>query len=232
MADLKRLIAHFTYHIEAKPDGSFVAHATDPNLPPLEAPTRWELQQKIQQNISAALAAEFPGLQLPTDHQQLKASFHIERTPDGSFTIHSTDPNTGPTEAAPHEIESKFAEKLIGFMGKHVLTGLSPELAAQLTSGDIKVFVNRRGIGNVGDLFPTGAQDVSMLNQGSPTGGTSIEIAGRQAGNIANATDSFSYSGDNSPIHRSTPNSRWGLLRFLIALIVLGAIAYFYLRYR
>ena len=38
--ELKRLITHFTYRIEPKPEGGFIAHATDPTVPPLEAPTR------------------------------------------------------------------------------------------------------------------------------------------------------------------------------------------------
>ena len=64
--DLKRIISTFTYRIEPNPQGGFIAHANDPNLPPIEAPTREELQQKIQANISAALAREFPGLNLPS----------------------------------------------------------------------------------------------------------------------------------------------------------------------
>src|SRR5438034_7388212 len=53
---LKRIITKFIYRIEPKPEGGFIAHASDPSIPPLEAPTRLELQQKIQANISAALA--------------------------------------------------------------------------------------------------------------------------------------------------------------------------------
>jgi len=55
--ELKRLITHFTYRIEPKPEGGFVARASDPTLTPLEAPTREELQQKIQANIKPALGA-------------------------------------------------------------------------------------------------------------------------------------------------------------------------------
>ena len=222
MADIKRLISHFTYRIEARPDGSFVAHATDPSIPPLEAPTRVELQQKIQQNITAALQTEFPGLKLPADQQQLKMSFHIERTPDGSFNIHSNDPNASPTGAAPHEIESKFAEKLIGMVGKHVLPQLSPELAAQVTSGDIKVFVSRTGFGKLPDV--AGGQELQTEAL------ESNEALEKMFGN--QSTAGISYSGDNSPIHRGQPNSSWGLLRFLLTLLFLGAIAYFYLHYR
>jgi len=234
--DLKRLITHFTYHIEPKPDGGFIARASDPTLPPIEAPTRLELQQKIQQNISAAMAAEFPGLKLPTENQQLKATFHIERTPDGRFTIHSSDANSPSTEAAPHEIESKFAEKLIGYMGKHFMSQLSPELAAQLGSGDIKVFVNRKGMPQNADLFtPTEAQAISSvfssLNPDSKAGGTlnSSTLGGANTEGLPGGT--IGYSGD-SPIKRSTGGGNFAILRFLLALLIMGAIMYFILRHR
>jgi hypothetical protein len=233
--DLKRLITHFTYRIEPKAESGFIAHATDPSLPPLEAATRLELQQKIQQNITAALTAEFPGLKLPLENQQLKATFHIERTPDGSFTIHSSDPNSPSTEAAPHEIESKFAEKLIGYMGKHFMSQLSPELAAQIGSGDIKVFVNRKGMPeNAGLLTPTDAQAVSSVF-------SSLNLDSKPSGALDNSTfgganpegflgGTIGYSGD-SPIKRST-GGNFAILRFLLALLVIGAIMYFFLRYR
>ena len=210
--DLKRLMPYFTYHVEAKSDGGFIARAADPSLPPLEASTRPELQDKIRQSIGTALAAEFPGLKLPAENQQFKATFHVERNPDGSFAIHTGDPNSQPIQAAPHEIESKFAERFIGFVGKHVLPQLSPELAAQLTSGDIKVFVssNVRATGmfksvegNASLSTPTNA----ILPKGAPV----------------------SYS--DSPIKPETSSS-WNLLRFLLALLIIGAVAYFLLRYR
>jgi len=232
--DIKRLITHFTYHIEPKPDGGFIARASDPTLPPIEAPTRWELNDKVRQNISTALAAEFPGLNL-LGNQQLKVAFHIERTPDGSFSIHSSDPNSPSTEAAPHEIESKFAEKLIGYMGKHVMSQLSPELAAQISSGDIKVFVNRNGLAGNSDLLtPTDAQAISplfsSLNPDSKAGGTlnNSTLAGTNTEGFPAST--IGYSGD-SPIKRST-GSNAAILRFLLALLIMGAIMYFFLRHR
>ena len=52
--ELKRLISHFTYRIEPKPGGGFMAHPSDPSVAPIEAPTREELQKKIQENIPSA----------------------------------------------------------------------------------------------------------------------------------------------------------------------------------
>jgi hypothetical protein len=234
--DLKRLITHFTYHIEPKPGGGFIARAGDPTLPPLEAQTRWELDDKVRQNIGAAMAAEFPGLKLPLENQQLKATFHIEGTSDGSFTIHSSDPNSPSTEAAPHEIESKFAEKLIGYMGKHFMSQLSPELAAQLGSGDIKVFVNRKGMPeNAGLLTPTDAQGFapagSNFSLQSKTEGGALENAALGGSNAVGIPGTINYSSDGSPIKRST-GGNWAILRFLLALLIMGAIMYFFLRHR
>jgi len=178
--ELKRIITKFTYRIEPKPEGGFIAHANDPSLPPLEAPTRLELQQKIQANISAALAAEFPGLKLPAENQELKFNFHIEAKPGGGFIIHSHDPGAEPIEGATHEeIEHPFAEKLAGVLGKYFMPELSQALANQGGSGDVKVFVNRKvsftaqagshklTLGDAQDLQPAG----SIQPQDAKSGG-------------------------------------------------------------
>jgi hypothetical protein len=216
--ELKRLITHFTYRIEPKQEGGFIAHATDPTVPPLEAPTREELQRKIQANIAAGLASEFPGLKLPLENQQLKFAFHIERKPGGSFAIHSADPDAPLIEGATHEeIESHFAEKLIAFVGKHFLPELSQALAAQ-GSGDIKVFVNRK----------TGF----TVNAGSHTLQTDdVTIEDAKLGDAKTANASFGSVGDamdNSPITPETSSS-WTIFRFLLPLLIIAAMMYFFL---
>lgn len=216
--ELKSLITHFTYRIEPKPEGGFIAHTTDPTVPPLEAPTREELQRKIQENIAAGLASEFPGLKLPLENQQLKFAFHIERKPGGGFAIHSADPDAPLIEGATHEeIESHFAEKLIAFVGKHFIPGLSQALAAQ-GSGDIKVFVNRK----------TGF----TVNAGSHTIQTDdVTIEDAKLGDAKTANASLGSVGDamdNSPITPETSSS-WTIFRFLLPLLILAAMMYFFL---
>jgi len=77
--ELQRLISHFTYRIEPKPGGGFIAHPSDPNVAPIEALTRDELQKKIRENILAGLSAQFPGLKLPVENSEdLQFAFHIE----------------------------------------------------------------------------------------------------------------------------------------------------------
>jgi hypothetical protein len=216
--ELKSLITHFTYRIEPKPEGGFIAHTTDPTVPPLEAPTREELQRKIQENIAAGLASEFPGLKLPLENQQLKFAFHIERQPGGGFAIHSADPDAPLIKGATHEeIESHFAEKLIAFVGKHFIPELSQALAAQ-GSGDIKVFVNRK----------TGF----TVNAGSHTLQTDdVTIEDAKLGDAKTANASFGSVGDamdNSPITPETSSS-WTIFRFLLPLLIIAAMMYFFL---
>jgi hypothetical protein len=216
--ELKSLITHFTYRIEPKPEGGFIAHTSDPTVPPLEAPTREELQRKIQENIAAGLASEFPGLKLPLENRQLKFAFHVERRPGGGFAIHSADPDAPLIEGTTHEeIESHFAEKLIAFVGKHFIPELSQALAAQ-GSGDIKVFVNRK----------TGF----TVNPGSHTIQTpDVTIEDAKLGDAKTANASFSRVGDamdNSPITPETSSS-WTIFRFVLAFIIIAALMYFFL---
>jgi hypothetical protein len=234
--ELKRLITHFTYRIEPKPEGGFIAHATDPTVLPLEAPTREELQRKIQANIAAVLSSEFPGLKLPLENQELKFAFHIERKPGGGFTIRSADPNAQPIEGATHEeIESHFAEKLLAFVGKHFMPELSQALAAQGNSGDIKVFVNRKA----GFTVNTGSDTLSLglAQELVPRGSIQPAEAKIEDAKLGEAKTTNADFGnlretiDNSPITPETSSS-WTIFRFLLALLIIGAMMYFFLHYR
>jgi len=211
--DIKRIIQTFTYRIEPKPEGGFIAHATDPTLPPLEAPTRAELQEKIQARISAALSEQFPGLNLPVNSKELKFNFHVEAKPGGGLIIHShnADQNAAPGEGSTHEeIELPFAEKLLGVLGKH-FPEVSQALAAQ-GSGDIKVFVNRKV------SFSTGSHTLTLGKTQDPN---SLQL---QNTNIAGTVNASS----DSPI---TPeaNSSWPIFRFVLAALIIAAIVYFVL---
>jgi hypothetical protein len=158
--ELKRLITHFTYKIEPKPEGGFVAHASDPSVPPLEAPTREELQQKIQANIASTLAAEFPGLKLPARTNEVKFNFHIEHRPGSGFILNSTDGKELPVVGGTHaEIQSHFAEKLLNALGQRLTPEDSKALATPPAVGDVKVMVNR----NV-TLSPGRSDNADFLN--------------------------------------------------------------------
>ena len=116
--ELKHFLSQVTYRIEPKPEGGFVARGSDPSIPPLEAPTRQELDQKIQQNTLATLGTAMPGFNFP-ETEGTKFSFHIEHKPDGGYILRSSNPNEPSIEGTTHEeIERQFAEKFLGFAGK------------------------------------------------------------------------------------------------------------------
>jgi hypothetical protein len=231
--DLKRLISTFAYRIEPKPEGGFIAHATDPAVPPLEAATRLELQQKIQQTILTSLSTQFPGLKLPPEGKHIEMAFHIEHKPEGGFAIHSSDPNTPVIEAgSQQEIESRFLEKFLGFAGKHLMPELAQALAAQGNTGDVKIVVNHR-IGftvnsptlNLGSLKSLQLPTSTQLNQaGTTTLNGAPETQTADLGTIGGTLE-------NAPI-TPEPSNIGKVFRLVIALLIVGAMLYFILRYR
>jgi hypothetical protein len=228
--EFKRLITQFTYAIEPKAEGGFIAHASDPNMPALEAPTREELQQKIQATIMSGLAERFPGLKLPLQSQETKFNFHIESKPGGGFALHTAD-SAQPVEGTQEQIESHFAEKIIGLAEK-----FSPELrqalASQGVNGNVKVFVDRKTFTVKG-----GSRSLSLsLGQGllptSPlaTGGAGASNA--VSAEVSNA-DAASMGGtiSTAPI---TPerSDTWTVFLFLLTVVVIGALVYFFVYHR
>lgn len=234
--EIKRLAAKYVYRIEPKPEGGFIARATDPNVPPIEAATRDELQQKIQSTVLAGLGMDFPGLKLPAGSGEMKFSFHVEKQPDGSFDIHSSDSATAPLNAASHDhVESHFAEKLVEFMGKHMLRNAPEALRAQLASGDIKVFINKSSGFTVTSQLST--VQTPQLAPSSTVQAADTSSAFASSGPITSSRSSmatFDSSGtpiDSSPI---TPGNQGSgkFLRILVILLALAAVAFFFLKYR
>jgi hypothetical protein len=206
---LTRLVTKFTYRIEPKAGGGFIAHASDPNVSPLEAATREELQAKIRARIAADLATEFPGLKVPLDRPGRKFEFHIETKPGGGFTLHSADPNAPPIDGATHaDLHSHVAEKLIAIAGKDG----GPELALAAQSGT-------RGAASLsasaGSLGHTASTDV-----------------------VPDAQPGFQSGDVRQPIHitstlGSTETGRTATVaRAVLTMIAIGALIYFFVSRR
>lgn len=106
----KRIVRDLTYNIEPKPEGGFIARATDPTVAPVEAPTREELLQKIKAEATANLASEFPGLKLPLGKREF--IFHCERTSGNGFAIPSADANAPQIGNSPITPESSNASTI------------------------------------------------------------------------------------------------------------------------
>ena len=240
--EFKHLVNKYVYHIEPQPGSGFIARAADPSVPPLEAATREELQEKIQAAIFARLSDEFPGLTLPLKSEGKQFAFHVERNAQGGFDIHtSSDSGASPVTAATHdEVESHFAEKLVALLGKH----FAPELAAQGAAGDIKVFVKTTGF----TLTSGGNREaaLSLLGLSSAAGSEaglaedkssaapqlsspSVDTtASKPSFGHRNLADAFA---DDGPISRqpiTVGNDRSSaVVRFLLALLIVAAVMYF-----
>ena len=234
--ELKQLVTQCAYRIEPKPEGGFIAHSTDPTAAPLEAPTREELQQKIRAKIATVLSEQIPGLKFPLESKQLNVTFHLERKPGGGFVIHSSDPDAKRIDDLTHEeVESKFAEKLLGFVGKHFVPELAQALAAQGLAGnseEIKVFVNRKTTVGVNASFPelkSAAQQASLPEASiQPGDAKKMDL---NLGSAGDATSNNLTEGlANVPITPEASGSGT-FLRLLLALLIIGALAYFFLRF-
>jgi len=231
--EIKRLAEKYVYRIETKPEGGFIARASDPNVPPLEAATRDELQQKIQSTVLAGLGVDFPGLKLPAGSGEMKFSFHVEKQPDGSFDIHSSDPSAAPLNAASHDqVESHFAEKLIEFAGKHMLQEVPEALRAQMASGDIKVFIKKSS----GFTFTTSRSSDQAPHLGSTSTVQGTDASSAVSPAISNRSSNLTLGSSGTPIDSSPimPGNEGSgkLLRILLVLLALAAVAFFFFKYR
>ena len=224
--EIKHLIQRFIYKIEPNPEGGFIARPNDPSAPTLEAPTREELQQRIQANLAAALAEAFPGMKVPVANRQLKWEVHVERKPGGGFTVHSEEPGAPGIAPAPHEKIDHFAEELLGFVEKH-FPEVSQAMAASAGTGDIKIFTNKGGVTlNAGSHLGT----KPILPSGQAIQPNYVNAQDVGFGDAKTANPGFDY-GDaviNAPITPQTSSS-WPFVRFLLALLVIAAMMYFFL---
>jgi hypothetical protein len=225
--ELKQLVQRYVYRIEPKPEGGFVARATDPTMPTLEAPTREELQQKIQEKLVAELGERFPGLRLPAlQNKQVKWEVHIDRKPGGGFAVHSDELGTAISDPATHEKLDHFAEELLNFVDKN-FPQLSQAIAAQAGSRGVQVFTtekistsrnNDSPLGSLQALLPTQPMPASDVNPRHMTlQATTVDEAPLNPAAISNV-----------PIIPEASRSG-NVLGFLLALLIIGLLTYFFL---
>ncbi len=215
--NLKRLVSQFAYHIEQKPAGGFIARASDPATPPLEAPTREELLKTIQQKVVTDLSAEFPDIKLALDGTQHQFAFHVERTPAGGFSIHSADPNTYVVHAATEQdLQTHVLEKILNAAGKSILPQLAQAIAAQGNLANVNVLVKKTSFNMKADKYAVSAA------AGQSTGAQTPALDGTSLTNAASGLL------DGSPI---TPEaSNFGkILRLVPVFLLLAALIYFLL---
>jgi hypothetical protein len=223
--EIKRTISRIAYRIEQKPEGGFIARCSDPNVPPLEGASRFELEQQIQAKITAEMESQFPGLKIPFNTSETKF-ITLGTKPDGSIFSESGNSSVQPAEGGTkNAVEHWLADKAVSLVEKNLPPELIEQLKHQAVDGKITIAVTKLGgkdkvrrdyiVSNGNDLlsrFLKGRQKTSgALEPSNPV--------------------SASFSGTNldstSPI---TPVSGSGpFLRFLLAAIVVVGILFFFL---
>jgi hypothetical protein len=216
---LKHLVQRCVYRIEPKAEGGFIARASDPTVPPLEAATKEELQQLIQAKLMAALGEAFPGFTLPAPGKQVSVSVHVERTPGGGFAVHSDNPGAPGFHPAAQEKFDHYAEELLGFVDKH-FPHLSEHIAAQVTGRELKVFTTTSST--------TTTQRLPLSKRFLPTPPSS-------ASDQATAPATIDGAGMNPALLSNAPitpeASKSGVIvRLLVILLIVAAVLYFFYR--
>jgi len=223
--DLKRLITRLAFKIEPNPAGGFIARTTDPTVPPLEAPTREELQEKIRQNM-LNLISEETGAKLPADGKHLQ--FHIEHKPGGGFTIHSADPNAPVMEVADlKQFEAQFLGKYSHLLGdKFLLPTLAKAFAAQAGAGSMEIVVDTKTSSHTTSgpkAFAFGAPNSFSVSQRASTEMPKFSDASPTPTNLSGSIA-------NNPITPESTNT-WNIFCFILLAIV-AALVYTFLHYR
>jgi hypothetical protein len=224
--ELKQLVQQFAYRIEPKPEGGFIARCSDPTVPPLEAPTREELQQQIQARLRAALQEKFPGLNLPPlENKQVKWEVHIDRKPGGGFTVHSDQQESAGLNPETQQKIDHFAEELLGFVDKH-FPDMSQAIAAQVGGRDLQVFTSETARVTMNKGAALGAQDLlpARLLQDGAEKSQDVSLEATNTGSAAINSAAIT----NAPI---TPEASGAgkVFRFLLAFLVLAVLIYFFL---
>jgi hypothetical protein len=223
--EIKRTISRIAYRIEQKPEGGFIARCSDPNVPPLEGASRFELEQQIQAKITAEMESQFPGLKIPFNTSETKF-ITLGTKPDGSIFSESGNSSVQPAEGGTkNAVEHWLADKAVSLVEKNLPPELIEQLKHQAVDGKITIAVTKLGgkdkvrrdyiVSNGNDLlsrFLKGRQKTSGALE--PTNPVSASFSGTNLDSTSPIT----------PVSGSGP-----FLRFLLAAIVVVGILFFFL---
>jgi len=240
-------LRRFIYRIEPKPGGGFMATSKDSALPAIEGATREEVQQKIQERITAELGAQFPAFASALQKNDVKLHYHIEPKPGGGFIVHhgganSTDPAHAPIEGSTREhLESLIESKLFSALMDRLPREIHQQIAAKINSGGLDVTADGKisvttGSGSLftpefkkeltqftaeAVVFDSGktASNVEQASSEVPTNSVSLQTSGS-----TNQSPIIRYDSD-SPV-KYEKSSAGTLTRFLLALVIVAAVIY------
>ena len=100
----------FSYRVEQKPEGGFIAHPSDDKLETLEAPTREELIKKIQEKTAALIDAKISDFNIGGLNVKVNKTFKLTQS-GASGAVESTS-QVGPQEPPLENESDKNAARL------------------------------------------------------------------------------------------------------------------------
>jgi hypothetical protein len=216
--EIKRTISRVIYSIEPKPEGGFIARCDDPTVAPLEAASRFELEQQIRDKVTSEVESQIPGLQISLEK---KITSFDNKSDDGSISQPGVDGGAMPA------VEKWLTDKAVMLVEKNLPPELIEQLKNQKLSGNVNIKVTKFG-------GKTNFRREYVIPNGNAGQVLSRFFTGRQKNSGALEPSnpvSASFSGTNldstSPI---TPVIGTGPFHlFLLAAIVLVGILFFFL---
>jgi len=204
--DLKRVMTRIPLKIEPTSEGGFIARATDPTVPVIEAPTREELHQKIL----AAIGTEFPAFKIPANGTNSEVSLEL-KTGNDEFFISNQPNSTGTTV----DLESRVLEKVLGVAAKHLTPELVKQLTAQAGTASFQVTVNNKTALRI-NSGPNSLTFGAPKNSALPNATSDLPKLDAGAGVI-----------DGQPI-TPEPSNIGRVLKIIVWVIIIGVFAYLY----
>ena len=225
--EIKRTISRIFYQIEPKPEGGFIAHCSDTTAPPLEAATREELEQKIQEKVAAEITSQIPGLNLSLEKAGTKF-FSIETKSEAAFSPQAGDSVQSIDGSTKNAIEGWLAKNAAMLVEKQLPPEVAEQLKSQALEGKVNFVVTtstklgdvRTNVITYNGKLPFGLGNKLATAFGASTPSTPVSPS------FSNTSSTASSLNSTGPI---TPVSSGGtFLRFLVvALVVIGLLLLF-----
>jgi hypothetical protein len=236
----------FIYRIEPKPGGGFIATCKDSTLPPIEGATRNEVQQKIQERITATLGEQIPALKSALETSGIKLHYHIEPKPGGGFIVHHGDADPAHIEGSTLEhIESLIESKFFSALIDRLPVDLHQQITEKLSSGGLDITVDGQVSVNTksGSIFtPEFKKEVTQLiteniASGSEQNAHSVDQPFRGVPHFSPPLGEVGSTTSDSPITRYDSDSPVkyekssfrNFLRLLLAVAIVAAMIYVFL---
>jgi hypothetical protein len=216
--EIKRTISRVIYRIEPKPEGGFIARCDDPTMPPLEAASRFELEQQIQDKITSEVESQIPGLKISLEKKFISLDPNGPVAQQSDISLQSSE---GGTKKA---VEQWLTDKAVKLVEKNLPPELVEQLKRRQVDGKIKIAVTKFGAeGKVRREYTlsNGAGALSRLLKGTQKTSGALEPSTP----VSSSFSGTSLDG-NSPI---TPTSSSSFLRFLAAALVLMGVLFLFL---